>query len=32
MTTGLLRAFGGGSNSGRFPIFNPEGSLGQAAL
>ncbi|MFZ9746990.1 MAG: DUF1800 family protein [Opitutaceae bacterium] len=32
VTTGLLRAFGGGSNSGRFPIFNPEGSLGQAAL
>ena len=32
MTTGLLRAFGGDSNSGRFPIFNPEGSLGQAAL
>jgi uncharacterized protein (DUF1800 family) len=32
VTTGLLRAFGGGSNSGRLPIFNPEGSLGQAAL
>ncbi len=30
--TGLFRAFGGGSNSGRFPISNPEGSLAQAAL
>ncbi|MBI5693224.1 MAG: DUF1800 family protein [Verrucomicrobia bacterium] len=32
MTTALFRAFGGGSNSGRFNIPNPEGSLAQAAL
>ena len=31
-TTALLRNFGGGSNSGRFNIPNPETSLGQAAL
>jgi uncharacterized protein (DUF1800 family) len=30
--TALLRAFGGGSNSGRFNIPNPESLLGQAAL
>lgn len=30
--TGLLRAFGGTSNSGRLAISNPEGSLAQAAL
>lgn len=32
VATALLRGFGGGSNSGRFNIPNPEGSLGQAAL
>jgi uncharacterized protein (DUF1800 family) len=32
LTTALLRAAGGGSNSGRYNIPNPEGSLGQAAL
>jgi uncharacterized protein (DUF1800 family) len=30
--TALFRAFDGGSNSGRFPISNPEGGLAQAAL
>ena len=32
VTTALLRNFGGGSNSGRFNIPNPEGNLAQAAL
>ena len=32
MTTALLRAAGGTSNSGRINIPNPEGSLAQAAL
>ena len=31
-TTALLRAFDGGSNSGRIPIVNPEGNFGQAPL
>jgi len=30
--TGIYRAFGAASLEGRFPIFNPEVSLGQAAL
>ncbi len=30
--TAILRAFDGGANNGRFGIFNPEGSLAQAAL
>jgi uncharacterized protein (DUF1800 family) len=30
--TAILRAFGGASNSGRFSIANPEGSLMQAAM
>ena len=30
--TNVLRAFGGASTSGRYGIFNPEGSLDQAAL
>ena len=32
MTTAVLRATGGTSNSGRINIPNPEGSLNQAAL
>ncbi|MSU47853.1 MAG: DUF1800 family protein [Opitutus sp.] len=30
--TAILRAFNGGAHNGRFNIFNPEGSLAQAAL